>query len=97
MRTLGSKKPSDESAVSDVENRDILPPKTWLRAARVGTLAGILLVTWAVGFSLFESNLSPLSSWTVRTGVGLLIVAIPCWLIGRRARREYLAKQDPPA
>ena len=62
-----------------------------------GVLPGLVLVVWAVVFSLYESSLSPSVYWTVITGVGILLITIPCWLVGQRARREYLEKQDPPA
>lgn len=72
-----------------------LSPKSQLRASKVGTLVGILLVVWTVVFSLSGSSLSPSVYWTVSIGVGILLVTIPCWLVGQRARREHLEKQDP--
>ena len=80
-----------------MENQETLPPETQLRISKVGTLIGILLVVWTVVFSLYESSLSPLVYWTVSIGVGILLVSIPCWLVGQRAKREHLEKQDPSA
>ncbi len=77
-----------------MEHQETLPPETQLRASKVGTLIGILLVVWAVVFSLYKSSLSPSVYWTLSIGVGILLVTIPCWLVGQRAKREYLAKQD---
>jgi len=79
------------------ENQEILPPETLLRASKVGTLIGILLVVWAGVFSLYESSLSSSVYWTVGIAVSILIVTIPCWLVGQRAKREYLKKRDPAA
>ena len=80
-----------------MQNQETLPPETQLRASKIGTVVGILLVVWAVVFSLYESSLSPSIYWTVSAGVGILLITIPCWLVGQRARREYLEKQDPSA
>ena len=80
-----------------MENQETLSPETQLRASKVGTLIGILLVVWAVVFSLSKSSLSPSVYWTVGIGVSILLVTIPCWLVGQRARREHLEKQNPSA
>ena len=78
-------------------DQETLPPETQLRASKVGTLIGILLVVWAIVFSLYESSLSPPVYWTVSIGVGILLITIPCWLVGQRAKREHLEKQGPSA
>ena len=84
-----------------MKNQEILPPETLLGASKVGTLVGILLLVWAVVFSLSKSSLSPSLSpsvyWTVGIAVSILLVTIPCWLVGQRARREHLEKQNPAA
>ena len=71
----------------------MLSPAVQLTASKVGMLAGILLVVWAVVFSLFKSSLSPLVFWWVLISVSILIVAVPSWLVGQRARRKHLEKQ----
>jgi hypothetical protein len=35
--------------------------------------------------------------WTVLLGVGILLLTIPIWLLGQRAKREHLKKQAPSA
>jgi hypothetical protein len=74
-----------------------LPPESHLKAHKVGTLMGILLIVWSVVFSLFKSSFSPWVFWTVLLGVGILLITIPSWLLGQRAKREHLKKQAPSA
>ena len=81
----------------NMEKQETLSPAAQFRASNVGMLAGILLVVWAVVFSLFKSSLSPLVYWWVLFSVGIMIVAVPSWLAGQRARREHLEKQTPSA
>ena len=78
-----------------MENQEIVSPVTQLRASNVGMFAGLLLVVWAVVFSFFKTSFSPWVYWSVFTGVGILIVAVPSWLVGQSARREHLKKQTP--
>jgi hypothetical protein len=80
-----------------MEDPMTLPPETQIKAHKVGTLSGILLVVWSVAFSLFKSSFSPLVFWTVLVGVGILLLTIPMWLLGQRVKREYLQKQAPPS
>ena len=74
-----------------------LPPESHLKTHKVGTLLGILVIVWSVVFSLFKSSFSPLVFWTVLLGVSILLITIPSWLLGRRAKREHLKKQAPSA
>jgi len=75
----------------------IISPATELRASRAGILPGIVLVVWAVAFWFFKSSMAPSVYWTVLVSVSLLIVAVPSWIVGRRARREYLERNPPSA
>jgi hypothetical protein len=79
-----------------MENPTTISPAKQLRASRTGILAGILLVVWAIVFSLFKTDMSPLVYWGVFVSVALLIGAVPAWLAGRRAKRDYLERQTPP-
>ncbi len=61
-----------------------------------GTLPGIVLLVWAVSFSLFKSDIPSTVFWLVFVSVSLLIVLVPSWLAGQRAKRTYLEKSGSP-
>lgn len=61
------------------------PPDIQLQAHRVGVLPGILLVGWFVGFSVLCADWEPVPYWLTLVCVGILLVALPAWLVGRRA------------
>ena len=77
-----------------MENKDSITPQTTLNAIRTGSIGGFVLVAWAVVFSyFFKDRLSPIVFWTLAGSVSILIVAIPSWSIGQRARKDYLQKK----
>ena len=78
-----------------MNDQNVVPPTTYQRASRVGKLAGILLLSWGITFSFFKASFSPSVYWMVFIGVGLLIVVVPCWLVGQRAKRQHLREQAP--
>ncbi len=78
-----------------MEDRKIPSPAFQLRAYKAGLLPGIVLVVWAVVFSFFRSDMSPMVFWSVFVSVALLIVLVPSWLVGQRAKRDYLERQRP--
>ena len=72
----------------------MIDPATEIQAGRSGLLPGVLLVTWGVGFSFFREEFSPAVFWTLLVSVAILIIGVPSWLLGRRAKREYLESQN---
>ncbi len=78
-------------------NKDSMTPQTKLKAIRTGSIAGLVLVAWAVVFYLLKDKLSPIVFCTVLCSVSILIVAIPSWRIGQLARKDYLRKKNKTA
>ena len=81
-----------------MENKDSLTPQTKLKAMRIGTIAGLVLVAWAVVFYfLFKDKLSPNVFWILLCSISIVIVAIPSWCIGQLAKKDCLQKKNPSA
>jgi hypothetical protein len=83
--------------IKPMENKGSLTPQAKLKALRTGSIAGLVLVTWAVVFYFFEDKLSPIVFRTLLCSVSILIVAIPSWRIGQLARKGYLQKKNKNA
>ncbi|MCA8959446.1 MAG: hypothetical protein KDC38_02985 [Planctomycetes bacterium] len=67
-----------------------IDPETELRAGKVGTLSGVLVVAWAFAFSVFfRDRMSAPTFWTILLSIGVLVVAVPALGVGRWARRRY--------
>lgn len=79
----------------EMNDQNVVPPATYQRASRVGKLTVILGLSWAITFTFFKASFSPSVYWMVLIGVSLLIGAVPCWLVGQRAKRQHLREQAP--
>ena len=71
-----------------------LTPEEEVEARRGGILLGILLLVWAVAFSQFKEDFSPVAYWILFCGVAVLIVAVPSWLAGQRVKRRRTAAHE---
>ncbi len=80
-----------------MKNKDSITPQMKLKAIRTGSIAGLVLIAWAVVFYFFKDKLSPIVFWTLFCSVSILIVAIPSWRIGQLARKDYLQKKNTNA
>ena len=65
-------------------------PHVILRAQKVGKIVGVLVLLGAITFSLLFRDLlpSPLY-WLLFVSGTLLAIALPSWLMGRYAKRQF--------
>ena len=75
----------------------MIAPEAELKAIKVGKWAGVVAMAWALAFFFFRSEFSPTVFWALLISVAALIIGVPSWLSGRRAKREHLENQDPSA
>ena len=71
-------------------------PCVILRAQKFGSIVGVILVLGAFGFSfLFRDFISEPLYWLVFVSGVVLAVALPSWLVGRYAKRQFERAQVP--
>jgi hypothetical protein len=71
-----------------------LSPDAALRASRFGVVPGIVLVLWGAGFWQMRPHLAPVVFWVTWVAVALLIVAVPSWWAGQRAKRAFVGERE---
>jgi hypothetical protein len=69
-------------------------PQVILLAYKVGAIVGLLMLAGAITFSvLFRDAMSEPVYWLLFVSGVVLAVALPSWLVGQYAKRQFMRAQ----